>query len=715
MAKMKTRTSVMVAASAVLLIASTFPVPALSDAPPNPKPVKLHVKPLETDLYRRQLGEPEQVLEVQLKGSSEYSWYETMSGHTVSISKTDGEAHYMDVDDDTGSLYETDCIVGKCNPNAYGIYPHAVDDEEQILFKAGPAARRDRRVRLNPIIKRFKDRKKLRARGDGSERKRKLRGGGGSDGTTTLPTSIDGRALFGSDNDDYTDMTMNNLVILIRWSDHRNRVLPSKQDIEVLFNQKGGDNTLAPTGSVRDCFLFNSYNSFDMVSTVTDWIDLPFSEAEVADTYYGMTGVTGDAIQSALDKIEHTIDWSKFDGDGDGEIDSIAVIHSGFAAEAAEPDCYTQADPLDRIWSHKWSMSDWYSSSTNTLVKKYHISPALWGSCNANIVRIGVICHETGHFLGAPDIYDGTGGNGIGSWGMMGNSWGFPGDQYYPPMMSPWTKIMLGWLDPVVIKSSGQYNAIASYQGDKNAYVIVRPDVDTEYFIIENRVRTATSFDAKIPQEGLLIWHIDDKADINEEGHPGLSGWPESGDHYRVAVVQADGEFQLEKSESRGDGSDLFYKGGPADEIGPNGAFKEGQLISSDVNTNWYQRGNIVDSTIRIYEVGYPGHTVSFKVEMASQGGSSYREVGGDSTGNGPQQVGCFVNGERCNANDECCSRHTCKPTRKGRGPDCCKLRRSRKKNRNAANARNKKRKRNNQGRALGTGGKSKRRITPLH
>ena len=234
MTKTRTPLAPFAAASAagLLLIVATLPAPTLSDAPPNPNPVKLHIKPGAADASRRHLGgDIEQVLKVQLKGTAEYSWYETMSGHTVQVSKADGRPHYMDVDDDTGALYETDCIVGECNPDTYGIYPHAVDDEEQILYKAGPAARRDRRIRLNPVIKRFKDRKKLRAKkANGSDGKRKLRGG---DATTTRPSNVDDRALLSTGGSDYSDMTMNNLVLLIRWADHKDRKLPSKEDMEM--------------------------------------------------------------------------------------------------------------------------------------------------------------------------------------------------------------------------------------------------------------------------------------------------------------------------------------------------------------------------------------------------------------------------------------------------------------------------------------------------
>jgi hypothetical protein len=279
-------------------------------------------------------------------------------------------------------------------------------------------------------------------------------------------------------------------------------------------------------------------------------------------------------------------------------------------------------------------------------------------------------------------------------------------------MMSPWTKMALGWIDPQIIEHSGQFDAIASWQGASNAFVIVHPDRNTEYFIIENRVRTADMFDVHIPGEGLLIWHCDDEADVNEEGHPGLIGWPQSGDHYRVAVVQADGEYQLETAVSRGDRDDFFKKDGPADEISDSGIYKDGQRVSADTNLRWYQGGIMEDSHIRIFDIGYSGHTVSFKVTMQGRGGSEINDVGSeDFSIDGPQKNTCGVNGERCKASDECCSRHSCKNIRNSRGKRkmCCKMQRKRNKNQQARNKRNRNKK-NTGARKL----REKRRITPL-
>jgi immune inhibitor A len=128
-------------------------------------------------------------------------------------------------------------------------------------------------------------------------------------------------------------------------------------------------------------------------------LDDKYTEAYCADGDAGRTLALSECLINALDKVDPSIDFSQFDTNGDGYIDLIAFLHSGYDAAAS-------GGNKDRIWSHKWALNggdDWFSSE-GIKVSRYHISPALSGSSGREIGRIGVIAHETAHFLYVPDV-----------------------------------------------------------------------------------------------------------------------------------------------------------------------------------------------------------------------------------------------------------------------------------------------------------------------
>lgn len=399
--------------------------------------------------------------------------------------------------------------------------------------------------------------------------------------------------------------TVKNLVILARFSNHTGRTLPSVSDFNTLFNTVGGHGTLAPTGSVRDVYTEMSYGQMTLQSTVLAWVTLPQTETYYANNDSGLTTRTHDLIRDALAAADGLVDFDDFDTDADGYVDSIAFVHSGYGAEWGGTD-QDGTDMTDRIWSHRWSLfTGEFTSAEGTRVYDYHINPALWSTSGSAIGRVGVICHETGHFFGLPDLYDTVGtGQGAGSWCMMANSWGFSGQQLRPPHFSPWCKIELGWLAPITISVGGTHN-IAQVQTNAVVHKITSNFPSQEYLLLENRNKTG--YDADIPAAGLAVWHIDDTASHDDEGYPGQAGWPENGLHYRVALLQADGNYDLEKNVNTGDGGDLYRSGGVT-AIGP----------STVPSTDTYKGGNVADTGISITSIGAAGSTMSYTLALAA-------------------------------------------------------------------------------------------------
>ena len=410
------------------------------------------------------------------------------------------------------------------------------------------------------------------------------------------------------------------LVLLLQFSDHLDRERPSKADVEALWNAAEGESLdLLPTGSIREFLRRNSYDNLILEADVMNWTVTDNTELHYSFNVSGTALDLAASMYPVLQAIETLgTNFSKYDLDNDGVIDALVVLHSGFAAEIGGFDCYNSRGPEQRIWAHSIGSSDdkWTSRDGRYTLGVYMFASALRGTCGSDLARLGIITHEFVHTWGIPDIYDTAGdwiGKGVGTFDIMSNPYGLDGAQTHPNNLGPWVKMQSGWLEPIEITKDGEYFIEASAI-NPNVYVLEKKFPTGEYIIIENR--QPIGWDSLLWGGGLLIWHIDDNVEGNDQrGYPGQFGWPGNGKHYRVALACADRKFDLEKGNNNGDEYDFWIAGS---EFSP-GLFEfEATDFLRYPNTNSYVRGSIFPTGIRVYDISQSGTVMSFKIEGVS-------------------------------------------------------------------------------------------------
>ena len=355
--------------------------------------------------------------------------------------------------------------------------------------------------------------------------------------------------------------TKKGLIILVQFTDSK---FKSGHDL-ALYRRIANDENYSGNnfrGSIKDYFKAQSHGQFELDFDVAGICQLQHPYA-----YYGKNNSQKEDVkpgemvaEACLWAHEHGINFSKYDWNGDGEVDQVFVLYAGHG-EASYKDANT-------IWPHMYylSASDYGKplSLDGVTVDTYACSSELNG--DGNLDGIGTFCHEFSHCMGFPDLYDTSSDGG---WFGMGDfdlmcSGSYNGDSKCPAGYSAYEKAECGWLTLKDMTNIEQETSIVGVQpmsADGDAYIIKNKGHEDEYYILENRQKTG--WDSYLPASGLMITHVDYDADIWDWNMPNTSGKYEdangntkTNDHQRLTIFRAG-----KSTDEYGDASDLYPYG----------------------------------------------------------------------------------------------------------------------------------------------------------
>ena len=297
------------------------------------------------------------------------------------------------------------------------------------------------------------------------------------------------------------------LVILVEFADLSFASSDARSAFSNMMNQEKYSVNGA-TGSARDYYFENSKGVFEPVFDVYGPVTLSQKMA-----YYGGNDSSGydkypeEAVVDACRLLDGQIDFTRYDNDGDGNVDLVFMYYAGHG----EAD-YNGDDAEDTIWPHQWELSSGGKELAldGVTIDSYACTNELDGFTN-KMVGIGTACHEFGHAMGLPDFYDtdydeNDECGGLYDFSLMcGGS--YNNDGRTPPYFNIEERILLGWLDDSAyedITESGNY-VLPSIQSDKAFRTAT--DQEGEYFVYE--CRTNTGWDAGLPAHGMIVYHVD--------------------------------------------------------------------------------------------------------------------------------------------------------------------------------------------------------------
>ena len=283
-------------------------------------------------------------------------------------------------------------------------------------------------------------------------------------------------------------------------------------------------------------------------------------------------------------------------------------------------------------------------------------SPSLNGRAGLN----GLLAKFFGHQLGLPGLSNFAAGlPALGSWSLMdvgANALGYVRTDslawvrgFAPPHPMAWSKMQLGWIEPVVVRRDTVLSLLATDRSGDFPKAVRIPIDAREYFLLENRQQRGQrgvvegedeekvwiepdqvtieegvwvaieEYDAFVPGSGVLIWHVD-------EGVMARAADPNAANnqlHWKgIALEEADGYRDIGNPrrawELQVDGwpDDPFFVGGQT-------LFGPATLPDSRSNREW-------ETGIEIEVLSAPGDTMQVAIRFGRARSGWPRDLPGD-------------------------------------------------------------------------------------
>ncbi|MAL65311.1 MAG: hypothetical protein CMF94_04325, partial [Candidatus Marinimicrobia bacterium] len=406
-----------------------------------------------------------QIIECFVTGDQYSRRIHDNEGFTIIMKESDGFYYYAD-EDGLGGLIATNILAGTPDPSSYGLEPgYAVSSE---------------------VYERQKEFYNL-----------------------NLDQSLNNR-------DAPSTGTVNQVNVFIRFADDPEFSQP-RSYYDAVFQTDNDE------PSLKHYFWEVSYNSL-LVNTYhypgTFGVNNTAYVDEFNRSYYQpYSGANPDGYQDSNQRTqrEHTLlanavnaispsvpSLLDIDANGDGLVDAVSfVIYGG------------TGDWADLLWPHRWALY-----SQDVYINGARVYDYLFMLGGSSYFNVGVLAHEFGHVLGAPDYYHYDGGGAptpVGGWDVMASNGNPP---QYPSAFTKWK--YFDWIQPIEITQGGTYTINPLSLQDSVAYTIESPYSETEYFILEYRKQEGLyDSNAQGSRSGLLAYRVNPSAgDGNAQGPP---------------------------------------------------------------------------------------------------------------------------------------------------------------------------------------------------